>query len=117
RVTSSWEGSISGCRTISPSVKSASLRLAATRSRSDRAAMPANWSPDFSSLALANSSRRSEKSNRSIMTWCPSRKHHVTEKVLIDLLQFVQAGSMVAAKSRLQQMLKWHVLSVLADEV
>src|SRR5208282_292849 len=50
-----------------PSVKSASLRLAATRSRSDRAAIPANWSPDFSSLALANSSRRSEKSKRSIM--------------------------------------------------
>ena len=66
-VTSSSEGSMSGRRTISPSVKSASLRFAATRSRSDRAAMPASWSPDFSSLALANSSRRSEKSNRSII--------------------------------------------------
>src|SRR3979411_2014762 len=51
--------------TISESVRSASLRLAATRSLSDRAAIPANWSPDFSSLALAKSSRRSEKTNRS----------------------------------------------------
>src|SRR5262249_55004788 len=42
-------------------------RFAATRSRSERAAIPANWSPDFSSFALANSLRRSVKSKRSIM--------------------------------------------------
>src|SRR5271154_4608562 len=61
------EPSTSGRLTISPRVKSASFSFAATRSRSDLAAIPANWSPDFSSLALANSSRRSEKSKRSIM--------------------------------------------------
>src|SRR5580704_829051 len=64
-LTSSSAGSIRGRSTISARVKSASLRLAATRSRSDCAARPANWSPDFSSLALANSSRRSVKTNRS----------------------------------------------------
>src|SRR6267378_3531046 len=78
-VTLSSEGSISGRRTISPRVKSASLRFAATRSRSDRAAMPANWSPDFSSLALANSSRRSEKANRSIMN-VPGWRHSCYRK-------------------------------------
>src|SRR5713226_6336456 len=50
--------------------------------------MRANWSPDFSSLALANSSRRSEKSHRSIMG-VPARRDHVIEKVLSGALQFV----------------------------
>ena len=43
------------------SVRSARTSLAATRSRSVAAARPASWSPDFSSLALANTSRRSAK--------------------------------------------------------
>src|SRR5438128_1795269 len=80
RVTSSSAGSINGRRTISPRVESASLRFAATRSRSDRAAMPANWSPDFSSLALANSSRRSQKLNCSIIGRVPTRTHHLSER-------------------------------------
>src|SRR5277367_2588644 len=74
---------MSGCWTISSRVISASLRLAATRWRSDRAAMPANWSPDFSSLALANNSRRSQKSKRSIMMASGTtfaEWHHGTEK-------------------------------------
>src|SRR5689334_20287578 len=81
RLTSSSAGSIRGRRTIPARVKSASSHFAATRSRSDRAAIPANWSPDFSSLALAKSSRRSEKSNCSIMEDCLARTPHVTEKV------------------------------------
>src|SRR4029077_1928975 len=58
RLTSSFSGGISGLATISRNVRSASARLAATRSCSERAAIPASWSPDFSSLAFANSSRR-----------------------------------------------------------
>src|SRR5947209_19166125 len=50
---------MSGLPTISCRLRSASACLAATRSCSERAAMPARWSPDFSSLALAKSSRRS----------------------------------------------------------
>jgi hypothetical protein len=42
--------------------------LAATRSRSLLAAIPASWSPDYSSLAFANSSRRSAKVKRSERT-------------------------------------------------
>jgi len=87
------EGSIRGRRTISSSVKSASLRFAATRSRSDRAAIPANWSPDFCSLALANSSRDLRKSNRSIME-APGAVYGRAEppfyrKAAHDVLQFV----------------------------
>src|SRR4051794_3007289 len=44
---------------------SASARLAAMRSRSERAAMPASSSPDLRSLAFAKTSRRSAKTNRS----------------------------------------------------
>src|SRR5205814_200043 len=68
RVTSSWSGSMSGRSTISPRGTSARASLAATRSRSFAAAMPASWSPDFSSLALANTSRRSANANRSPRT-------------------------------------------------
>src|SRR3954463_3772687 len=46
---------------MSPRQKSARTSLAATRSRSVRADTPARWSPDFSSLALAKTSRRSAK--------------------------------------------------------
>ena len=59
-VTSS---STSGVSAISPSVTSASAILAATRSSSEPAASPASWSPDFSSLALASSVRRSANRN------------------------------------------------------
>jgi len=53
--------------TISAREVSASFRFAATRSRSKRAAKPDNWPPEFSSLALAKISRRSEDSNLSDM--------------------------------------------------
>ena len=53
-----------GDRRSRSSVRSARTSLAATRSRSVAAASPASWSPDFSSLALAKTSRRSANANR-----------------------------------------------------
>src|SRR5713101_1424971 len=64
-LTSSSSGSINGWATISERRTSARTSLAATRSRSEPAAIPASRSPDFSSLALANTSRKSAKTKRS----------------------------------------------------
>ncbi len=59
RVTASCSGGTTGFSWSSPSVTSASTRLAAIRSETLSAASPASRSPDFSSLALARTCFRS----------------------------------------------------------
>src|ERR1700758_599913 len=65
--TSSVSGGINGFFSSSTRGRSARALFAATRSRSDVAAIPASWSPDFSSFALAKSSLRSANWNRSLI--------------------------------------------------
>ena len=70
-LTASSSGQSSGLLTKSTKGTSAKATLAAARWRWLCAATPANWSPDFSSLARPSSSRKSAKTNRSerIVAW------------------------------------------------
>src|SRR5580698_364562 len=63
RDTSSFSGGTTGLFRSAIKGKSASTRLAATRSLSEAAAIPASWSPDFSSLAFAINWERFENWN------------------------------------------------------